>query len=65
METELFTVKQFSEKHPAFTIGGLRALIFNAKKNGFSNVIRRIGGRVLINEQDFFNWVNKINGLEA
>lgn len=65
MQTELLTVKQFSQKHQAFTIGGLRALIFNADKNGFKKVIRRIGGRVLINESDFFNWIEEINREEA
>ncbi len=61
METILLTVNQFSEKHPAFTNGSLRALIFNEKQNGFSKCIRRIGGRVLINEKDFFEWVEEIN----
>ena len=37
--------------------GGLRHLIFNANSNGFNVVIRRVGRRVLIDEQAFFSWV--------
>lgn len=59
----LLTVNQFSECHPAFSKGALRALIFNEKKNGFCKVIRRIGGRVLIHENAFFEWVEECNGF--
>jgi len=61
----LLTVNQFSERHPAFSKGGLRALIFNENKNGFYKVIRRIGGRVLIHESAFFTWVEQCNGFKG
>jgi hypothetical protein len=53
------TVNQFSEKHPAFNRGGLRALIFNENTNGLakSGAIIRMGRKVLIHEQKFFAWV--------
>lgn len=53
------TVNQFSEKHPAFTRGGLRALIFNENSNGLAKfgAIVRIGRKVLIDEGKFFGWV--------
>ncbi|CAN1529180.1 hypothetical protein MCEKH45_01358 [Methylophilaceae bacterium] len=53
-----FTVRQWVNEHPWPPIGGLRHLIFNAEANGFNKVIRRIGRRVLIDEDEFFNWVN-------
>lgn len=53
----LYTVKQFIEKHPAFTHGGMRHLIFKEHKNGFATCIVRIGRRVLIIEDKFFEWV--------
>jgi len=58
-----FTVQQFIKKHPAFTIGGLRALIFNEHTNGLakSGAIVRIGRKVLIDEQKFFSWVQSLN----
>lgn len=51
------TVAQFSKEHPAFSQPCLRHLIFNAKNNGFSSVIRRIGSKILIDEESFFDWV--------
>lgn len=45
------------------TLGGLRALIFNADKNGFNKVIRRIQSRVLINVDAYFKWVDEINNI--
>lgn len=58
------TVNQFTEKHPAFTNGGLRALIFNQNSNGLakSGAIIRIGRKLLISEEKFFIWVEAQNG---
>ena len=59
-----FTVQQFTKKHQAFTVGGLRALIFNEHTNGLakSGGVIRIGRKVLINEAKFFAWVELQNG---
>jgi hypothetical protein len=58
-----FTVKQFTENHPAFTTGGLRCLIFNEQSNGLaeSGAIVRIGRKVFIDEAKFFAWVEVQN----
>ena len=55
----LLAVNQFSQKHPAFPIGGLRHRIIHEKKNGLaqSGAIIRNGRRVLIDEQKFLHWV--------
>ena len=55
----LLTVKQFTEKELAFTVGGIRSIIFNEHHNGLaaSGAIIRIGRRVLINHEKFFRWV--------
>ena len=60
-KTRLIPVTKWNDYYDYPTIGGLRALIFNADKNGFNKVIRRIGSRVLLNEQAFFDWVEEIN----
>jgi hypothetical protein len=59
----LLTVKQFSEKHPAFTHGSIRALIFNESSNGLAKAgaIVRIGRRVLVDEEKFFGWAKAPN----
>lgn len=65
----LLTVKQFSDKHIAFSEASIRSLIFNAQPrpnvidNGLAPAIKRIGGRILIDEQRFFTWV--YNGANA
>lgn len=70
METQLqqiyqyLTVSQFIEQYKAFTLGGLRSLIFNEHQNGLasSGAIIRIGRKVLINENKFFDWVGTQSG---
>ena len=63
------TVRQFSERNPAFTEPSVRNLIFKADPresslgmipgNGLveAGAIVRIGRKVLISEQRFFAWV--------
>ena len=63
------TVRQFSERNPAFTEPSVRNLIFKAdpresslgtiRGNGLieAGAIVRIGRKVLISEQRFFAWV--------
>lgn len=63
----LSTVRQFSERHRAWTEPALRNIIFNAKPrqsskgeipgNGFARAIVRVGGKVLINEDRFFECI--------
>ena len=62
LKTRLLTINQFIENHPFNTHGGIRFLIFNAETNGFKKVIKRIGRKVLIDENAFFAWVEEMNG---
>jgi hypothetical protein len=57
--TNYLTVNQFIATHKAFSYGGMRALIFNANSNKLasSGAITRIGRKILINEDLFFEWV--------
>jgi len=59
-----FTVQQFVQRHPAFTNGGLRSLIFFEHKNGLakSGAIIRVGRKILICEEKFFGWIEAQNG---
>lgn len=64
MQTEnnpqLFTVRQFCEKQPAFTAGGIRSMLFykmdEAEKAG---AVVRFGRRVLIDEPRFLAWIRE------
>jgi len=65
----LLTVRQFSDKHPAFTQGSLRNLIFlsDSRKtsrgtiqgNGLNIALVRIGRKLLIDEAKFFQWIDE------
>ncbi len=68
MESKIYsTVKQFCQKHPAFTEGGLRHFIFYKNSNGLdkSGAIVRLGRKVLINEQKWFEWLESQNKQEG
>lgn len=56
---QLIPVPRWNMHHPWPPIGGLRHLIFFADTNGFNKVIRRVGRRILIDEQAFFAWVDQ------
>jgi len=63
----LSTVRQFSERHPCFTQGSIRQLIFASQPrktsrgpipgNGLAVAIVRLGRKVLIDEARFFEWL--------
>lgn len=57
----LRTIRQFSEKHPAFPQGGLRAIRFNSAQNGFADAFVTVGRKVLIDEERFFEIVAEQN----
>jgi hypothetical protein len=67
IQMSLFTVKQFTEKHPAFTQRCLRALIFNEATNNLkqSGAIVRIGRKILINEEKFFAYLESQNNNQG
>lgn len=64
----LLTVRQCSDKHPAFTQGAIRNLVFLAenrktskgtiKGNGLDIALVRIGRKLLIDEAKFFEWID-------
>ncbi len=61
LQSRLIPVTKWNNYHDYPTIGALRALIFNAHKNGFDKVIRRVNSRILISENAYFEWVEEIN----
>ena len=59
---DFVTIRQLTTSNPAFTEGGIRALIFRAKYNGFNRCIRRIGRKILISKSAFSRWIEEQNG---
>jgi hypothetical protein len=68
----LSTIRQFSERYPAFSQGSLRNLIHLSSErysskgkipaNGLSIALIRIGRKLLINEVRFFQWIEEQQG---
>ena len=56
----LLTVRQFCNRNPFITEGGLRFQIFNRQTNGLekSGAIIRLGRKVLIDEPRYFDWID-------
>ena len=59
--TKLIPVTKWNDFHIWPTEAGLRYYIFNAEFNGFDQVIRRVGRRILIDENAFFKWTEQHN----
>ena len=57
----LMSLKQYSQKHPAFSEPGLRWLRFNQEANGFAEAFITVGRRVLIDEGRFFEVIDRQN----
>ena len=61
----LIPVPDWNKFHAWPPQGGLRHLIFNAKTNGFSPAFKKVGRRVLIDEQEFFACIERQNDKGA
>lgn len=60
-KTRLIPLTEWPKYHEWPPIGGLRHLVFYGSATGFNQVIKRVGRRVLIDENAFFDWVNANN----
>jgi hypothetical protein len=58
---KLIPVTDWGKYHAWPPLGGLRHLIFYSKTNGFDVCVKKIGRRVLIDEDKFFEWANTQN----
>lgn len=56
----LIPVAQFNEYHPDPTEAAIRWMIFT-NKNGFNRCVVRRGHRVLIDEIEYFRWLDDVN----
>ena len=60
MSDALLTVSQFTERNPAFSVGGLRSLLFYRGDDALkAGAICRFGKRILIDEARFLEWVRE------
>ena len=55
----LIPLTEWPQRHPWPPLGGLRHLVFHERTNGFHKVVRRVGRRVLLDEAEFYAWVER------
>ncbi len=60
-KTRFIPVTKWNDYHPWPSVSGLRFMIFNAHLTGFEKCVLRIGRRVLIDEERFFEWARNQN----
>jgi len=51
------TVRQLVELYP-FGVSGIRYWLFHSKTNGLEKCVRRIGSKILINTDQFDEWID-------
>lgn len=56
----LLTCRQFAERFPWPSEAALRAIILDAEKKGFASAIKRYGRRILIDSQEFFVCLDRL-----
>ena len=56
----LIPLVDWSSHHRWPTEAALRYYVFHEKTNGFDQVVRRVGRRVLLDEDAFFEWAGKL-----
>ena len=63
----IFPFKQFVTRNSCVTDGGMRYQIFEAKTNGLeqSGALIRIGRKILIDEEKYFEWLDHLQDKEA
>ena len=57
----LIPLTKWTEFHTWPTAAALRYYVFNGDFNGFNTVYKRIGRRILIDEEAFFRWIEQKN----
>jgi len=64
--TTLLSPSQFCERHPAFTMPGMRHILFHRDTNGLeeSGAVLLCGRKLLINEQRFLAWLDARNDIK-
>lgn len=53
------TIKQLIRKYPWLTEGTVRWYITKKNENGFDKVLKKVGKKILIDEEKFLLWIDK------
>ncbi len=53
------SLKQWLEKYPVIPEGGIRHLIFTNKDNFNGRVVKKLGRKILLDEQAFLSYIDE------
>ena len=59
----LVTVQQLCQRTPAFKEQTVRQLLFDRHSNGLDKAVRQLGRKLLIDEEQFFRWVDEHSSI--
>lgn len=59
----LIPLTQWAKHHPWPSASALRQLVYYADKRGFNDCFKRVGRRVLIDQEAFFAWVDQQDAI--
>ena len=57
-QKSFLTLKQWLDKYKAIPEGGIRHLIFTNKDNFNSRVVKKLGRKILLDEQAFLSYID-------
>lgn len=57
----MIPLTKWPDFHTWPTAAALRYYVFNGEHNGFNTVFKRVGRRILIDEEAFFRWIETRN----
>lgn len=58
-QKSFLTMKQWLEKYQSIPKGGIRHLIFTNKDNFNSRVVKKLGRKILLDEEAFLDFINE------
>lgn len=59
----LVTVQQLCQRTPAFKEQTIRQFLFDRHENGLNRAVRHLGRKLLIDEEEFFRWIDERSGV--
>lgn len=59
----LVTVQQLCQRTPAFKEPTVRQLLFDRHENGLDKAVRHMGRKLLIDEEQFFRWIDECSSV--
>ena len=64
-QNRLIPLSRWNEYHDWPSVNALRAYAFMRHRNGFDNVVSKVGKRLVIDEHRFFDWAHSTSRADS